>query len=97
MEREEVCSNCHNRHSYLGWLPLSEAPCPFDPNLPCLICLEPVHFISQSGSAICPACDMGKCRYCGVSSMIFKEEIDGGRSLRKWREHMVWHHEKQRR
>jgi len=65
----------------------------YDENAPCLICGEPVMEASMGGTAICPWCDMGKCRYCGVSIMVFREEIDGGRSLRELRDHMKWHKE----
>lgn len=65
----------------------------YDETGPCAICQEPVVEASMGGTVICPWCDCGNCRYCGVQSMLFKEEIDGGRSLRKWREHMAWHRE----
>ncbi len=63
----------------------------YDENAPCFICHEPVVSASTSGTAICPWCDMGHCRYCRVDMFVMKEEIDGGQSLRKWREHMAWH------
>ena len=63
----------------------------YDENAPCIICGEPVRDASMAGTDICPWCDMGKCRYCGISICVFREEIDGGRSLRELREHMAWH------
>ena len=63
----------------------------YDETAPCWVCLEPVVDASGSGTTVCPWCDMGHCRYCRVDMFLMKEEIDGGRSLRKWREHMDWH------
>lgn len=63
----------------------------YDENAPCQICQEPVVEASMGGTSICPWCDCGNCRYCGVPSSLLGEHIDGGRSLRKWREHMTWH------
>ena len=63
----------------------------FDDEAPCSICREPVGDLSISGPSVCPSCDLGKCRYCGVALMAFKEEIDGGRSLRELREHVASH------
>ncbi len=63
----------------------------YDPDAPCRICGEPVGSASVGGIDICPSCDMGECRYCGMGSMLLREELDGGCSLRKWREHMAWH------
>jgi transcription elongation factor Elf1 len=64
----------------------------YDETAPCLRCGEPVVSASMGGTDICGWCDMGHCRYCGVScGMLFKESIDGGASLRRWREHMAWH------
>lgn len=69
----------------------------YDENAPCIICGEPVKEASMGGTVICPWCDVGKCRYCGVTIFVVKEEIDGGRSLRELREHMKWHKENQNR
>jgi len=66
----------------------------YDENAPCIICGEPVISASSAGTSVCPWCDCGRCRYCGVEPMLFKQEIDGGRSLRDWRDHMKWHKEK---
>jgi len=63
----------------------------YDENAPCIICGEPVMEASMGGTSICPSCDIGQCRYCGVRIMVLKEEIDGGSSLRNLREHMAWH------
>lgn len=63
----------------------------YDENAPCIICHEPVIEASTSGTVICSWCDCGLCRYCGVGSLLYNESVDGGRSLRKWREHMDWH------
>ena len=65
----------------------------YDENAPCIICGEPVIEASTGGTVICPWCDMGKCRYCGITITVFREEIDEGRSLRELREHMKWHRE----
>jgi hypothetical protein len=61
----------------------------YDRDAPCAICEQPVEDASVGGTAVCPACDMGKCRSCGVTLMAFKEELDGGRSLRQLREHVA--------
>jgi len=65
----------------------------YDENAPCLICGEPVKEASMGGTVICPWCDMGRCRYCGVTICVMREEIDGGSSLRNLEEHMKWHRE----
>lgn len=66
----------------------------YDENAPCSICGEPVMSASMGGTSICPWCDMGKCRYCGITIMVLKEEVDGGCSKRELLEHMKWHKEK---
>lgn len=63
----------------------------YDPDAPCNLCGEPVIEASVGGTAICPWCDMGKCRYCGVKSLLVRETLDGGDSLKRWRDHMAWH------
>jgi hypothetical protein len=68
----------------------------YDENAACICCGEPVGEASMGGTSICPACDCGKCRYCGVDIVVVKEEIDGGRSKRNFLEHIVWH-KKQRK
>ena len=65
----------------------------YDEKAPCIVCGEPVVEASMSGTVICPWCDMGKCRYCGMTIMVFKEEVDGGRSKRELLAHMKWHRE----
>lgn len=65
----------------------------YDPDAPCIVCHEPVVEASVGGTAICPACDMGKCHFCGVTLTALREELDGGRSLRDLRNHMKWHKE----
>lgn len=65
----------------------------YDENAPCAICGEPVVEASMGGTDICPWCDCGYCRYCGVRIAVLKKEIDGGGSLRNLREHMAWHRE----
>jgi len=69
----------------------------YDENAPCIICGEPVISASMAGTDICPWCDLGKCRYCGIEIMVLREEIDGGRSKRELREHMKWHKNEIRR
>jgi hypothetical protein len=63
----------------------------YDDESPCLRCGEPVIGASMGGTAICGPCDMGKCRYCGVSIMVLREEVDGGASKRHILSHMKWH------
>jgi DNA-directed RNA polymerase subunit RPC12/RpoP len=58
---------------------------------PCIICGEPVISASMGGSDICPACDLGKCRYCGMKVFVAREEIDGGQSKREFLAHIKWH------
>ena|SRR2546426_7474334 len=65
----------------------------YDDESPCMRCGEPVIGASMGGTAICGPCDMGKCRYCGISIMVFKEEVDGGKSKRDILNHMKWHKE----
>jgi len=65
----------------------------YDENAPCLICGEPVISASMGGTSICPWCDMGKCRYCGITIMVLKKEVDGGKSKEELLRHMKWHKE----
>ena len=65
----------------------------YDEDNPCIICGEPVIGASMGGTAICGACDLGKCRYCGMTVFVYKKEIDGGESKKRLLEHMKWHHE----
>ena len=71
-----------------------DAEIPYDPKAPCLICGEPVREASMGGTAICPSCDMGHCRYCGITTVVLREELDGGSSKRALLAHMAWHHTK---
>lgn len=66
----------------------------YDDEAPCITCGELVVSASMGGTVICPWCDTGHCRYCGIRIMVFKEEIDGGESLRNLREHMRWHRDR---
>lgn len=54
----------------------------YDETAPCIICGEPVVEASVGGTAICPWCDMGKCRFCKVDLPLGEAKI---------REHMAWH------
>ena len=65
----------------------------YDEKAPCMICGEPVIEASMGGTSICPWCDTGKCRYCGITIGILKESVDEGRSKRELLEHMKWHKE----
>ncbi|MDG6969545.1 MAG: hypothetical protein JRN54_00340 [Nitrososphaerota archaeon] len=65
----------------------------YDDEAPCLICGEPIIGASMGGTAICGSCDMGKCRYCGMTIFVMKESVDDGRSKRNLLEHVKWHHE----
>ncbi len=63
----------------------------YDELAPCMVCGEPVHNASMGGTVLCPSCDCGKCRFCGVTIFVMKEEIDGGRSKRNTLKHMEYH------
>jgi len=63
----------------------------YDADCPCEICSLPVENASVGGVDICPACDMGKCRFCKKRSVILRVKLDGGRSLRRWRDHVRSH------
>ena len=65
----------------------------YDENAPCIICGEPVIEASMGGTAICPWCDTGRCRYCGITITVLKKELDGGRSKRELLDHIKWHKE----
>ncbi len=65
----------------------------YDELAPCISCGEPVHNASMGGTVLCPSCDLGKCRFCGVTIFVMKEEIDGGRSKRNTLQHMKYHRE----
>jgi len=60
----------------------------YDEDASCIICGEPVIEASMGGTVICPWCDMGECRYCGVQLPWhpIKEKAE-----RHIREHMEWH------
>jgi hypothetical protein len=64
----------------------------YDADAPCIICGEPVIGASMGGTVICGSCDLGKCRYCGITIFVMKESIDGGRSKKAVLDHMAWHH-----
>ena len=55
----------------------------YDTEAPCLRCGLPVFAASMSGTAICPWCDMGKCRYDAA------HRVDGPEDAR---EHYARHH-----
>jgi len=63
----------------------------YDDEIPCIICGEPVVSASMGGTVICPWCDTGHCRYCGITTMVIREEIDGGVSKRELLAHMEKH------
>lgn len=65
----------------------------YDENKPCIICGEPVISASMGGTVICPLCDCGRCRYCGMTIYCLREEVDGGCSKKVILNHMKWHHE----
>lgn len=54
----------------------------YDETAPCIICGEPVGDASMGGTVVCPACDRGICRYCGVQLPMGKEAI---------KQHISWH------
>lgn len=60
----------------------------YDENAPCRICGEPVNEASMGGTDVCPSCDCGKCRYCGVD---LPWDINKEEALRKVKAHMKWH------
>lgn len=66
----------------------------YDELAPCICCGEPVHNASMGGTVICPACDCGKCRFCGVRISVMKESVDGGHSKREALKHMKYHRER---
>lgn len=70
----------------------SELKVEYDENAPCLVCGEPVISASMGGTAICPSCDLGRCRYCGMTIFVIKPELDGGESKKRVLKHMEWHH-----
>lgn len=47
----------------------------YDEHAPCEICGESVTEASMGGTTICPWCDCGHCRYCGVDLPMGKEAI----------------------
>lgn len=63
----------------------------YDDEAPCVSCGEPVIGASMGGTNLCGPCDMGKCRYCGMSIFVMKESVDGGASKRELLTHMKWH------
>lgn len=58
----------------------------YDEEAPCVSCGEPVLAASMGGTALCPSCDLGTCRYCHcrIDCMFDKEER---------RNHMKFHKE----
>lgn len=46
----------------------------YDETAPCMICGEPVGEASMGGTAVCPACDCGKCRFCGETFLTGREQ-----------------------
>lgn len=59
----------------------------YDENAPCIICGEPVVEASVGGTAVCPWCDCGHCRYCGVQLPLTITDKD---AIKK---HTAWHRE----
>lgn len=53
----------------------------YDENAPRIVCGEPVIEASVGGTVICPWCDMGHCRYCGVQLPM---------GIKAIKEHMAW-------
>ena len=64
----------------------------YDETAPCIVCGEPVEAASMGGTEICPACDCGKCRYCGIDLPIGRTQEE---AITKIRTHMAWHKEHQ--
>lgn len=62
----------------------------YDENAPCIICGEPVVEASVGGTAICPWCDMGICRYCRVQ---LPWGTNAEQTKSRIKEHMAWHKE----
>lgn len=60
----------------------------YDETLPCIVCGEPVGDASMGGTLVCPACDCGKCRYCGIDLPI---AVTKEKAIKKIREHIAWH------
>ena len=63
----------------------------YDENGPCVCCGEPVIEASMGGTILCPWCDMGRCRYCGISILVLKENVDGGQSKKDLLNHIIWY------
>lgn len=64
----------------------------YDETAPCIVCGEPVIEASAGGTDICPACDMGICRYCGVQLPWKMSSTE-----RAIKEHIAWHKQERRR
>ena len=62
----------------------------YDEGAPCIVCGEPVVAASVGGTAICPWCDMGICRFCRIQ---LPWGMDKEQTTRKIREHINWHKE----
>jgi hypothetical protein len=60
----------------------------YDENAPCMVCGEPVIEASMGGTSLCPWCDCGNCRYCGVRLPIGR---DKEHSIELIKEHIDWH------
>lgn len=55
----------------------------YDETAPCKVCGEPVLEASMGGTDLCPWCDMGKCRYCGIDLPMYL--------VQQTKNHMAWH------
>lgn len=62
----------------------------YDETAPCIICGQPVVEASMGGTVICPWCDCGHCRYCGVQLPLTITDKDAVKKHMKWHiEHPV--------
>ncbi|KKN19278.1 hypothetical protein LCGC14_0947430 [marine sediment metagenome] len=65
----------------------------YDEDAPCIVCGEPVVEASMGGTVVCPRCDCGNCRYCGVQ---LPWHPDKEKATRMIKEHVTWHKEQQK-
>ncbi len=63
----------------------------YDETAPCIVCGEPVDEASMGGTAICPSCDCGICRYCGIDLPVGQTEKQ---TKKKITTHMLRHQAK---
>ncbi len=62
----------------------------YDETAACIVCGEPVMAASMGGTVVCPWCDCGHCRYCGITYLTGREQTteECNRVIKK---HIAWH------